>query len=496
MWRSKMNNPNAVYTGFMKGLGAAALLLLAAPGATAGTIGPDAFGYVASDATTYSFVDIAATGVAVLRGADDDKAEVNLGFTFQFYGKNFTSLCVSTNGLISLGGCNVAFANQDLTTTSPQGDLPSIAPFWTDLTFAAPGAGAVYYQTLGAPGNRQFVVQWNNAYPINAPEGITFQVIFYESSHRILFQYKDVTAAGSPASLGGQATIGIRDTNGQANGRRVQWSYNAPVLKNGLALEFEPLGASPVNLGAAGPRYWAVLSLGRPTALSISGNATVTGSVPHVGGAASSAVAITGAAQINGKLWRSSASTLTKSGKSVIAGGVVTGPAADAMLQQAVTDALMASTTAAALGPTLPGPSTINITNPSGSLTITGGPGLNVLRLTDLTITNATVTLNAPAGATFVINVSGRFVLSGPSSIRLAGGLMPFSVIYNVTGTGADISITGGAPDPLVQTQVNGVILAPNRNIYIAADRPIIGEVIGGGAKLTIEGNAAVNNPF
>jgi choice-of-anchor A domain-containing protein len=491
-----MNNPSAVYTGFMKSLGAAALFLLAAPGATAGTIGPDAFGYVASDATTYSFVDIAATGVAVLKGADDDKAEVNLGFTFQFYGRNFTGVCVSTNGLISLGGCNIDFANQDLTTTSPRGDLPSIAPLWTDLTFAAPGAGAVYYQTLGAPGNRQFVVQWNNAYPINAPEGITFQVIFYESSHRILFQYRDVTAAGSPASLGGQATIGIRDTNGQANGRRLQWSYNAPVLKNDMALEFALVGGTPVDLGAAGPRYWAVLSLGRPTTLSMSGSASVTGNVPNVGGAASSTVIMSGTARIDGKLWRSSSAKLTQSGKSVIAGGVVTGPAADAMLQQAVTDALGASAIAAALAPTLPGPSSITITNPSGNLTISGGPGRNVLRLTDLLITNGTLTLSAPPGGTFVINVSGRFALSGPSSVRIAGGLMPLGVLFNVTGAGSDVAISGGSPDPQVVNQVNGIILAPSRGVSITATRPITGELISGGANIILAGQCQINNMF
>jgi len=489
-----MSKRDTVETKRLRGVGAAVGMLLAMASGQAASIGPDAFGYVASDATVYSFVDIASTGMGVLAGADDDKAIVNIGFAFQFYGKTYTSVCVSTNGLISFGGCNLAFANQDLTASSPPGNLPTVAPFWNDLTFAEAGSGAIHYQTLGTAPNRRFVVQWTNAYPINAPEGITFQVILFESSDRILFQYKDVNAgAGSPVSLGGRATVGIRDTNGQANGRRLQWSYNVPVLKNSMALEFAPVGGTPVDLGAAGPRHWAVLSLGRPTALSLAGTAVVTGRVADVGGAASSTVSVSGQARIDGKVWISTSAKLDRSGNGVIAGGVVSGAAADAKLQQAVSDALAASALAASLGATIPGTTAINLTSPSQVLTIPGGSGRNVVNLTDLVITSGTLTLQAPAGGTFVINVSRNFSVDGPGRIQVSGGMLPLGVLYNITGTGAEVTVSGGPTDGT--SKINGIILAPSRNIYIAP-RPVVGEVIGGGAKLTIEGQTQLTNPF
>ena len=234
-----MNNSRNCAWKFRLGMRLAFLGALAVIAAKGATIGPDAFGYVAKDDTAYSFVDISSTGVAVLAGADDDTALVNVGFPFSFYGQSYENVCIGSNGLLTFSGCNIAFANQDLTATRTPGDYPTIAPLWFDLTFAARGAGAVYYQTLGEPGDRQFVVQWQNGYPLNGSKGITFQAILHEAGGRIRFQYQDIDAgAGVPASFGGSATVGIRDAGGNAKGRCLQWSHKVPVLRNEQAILF------------------------------------------------------------------------------------------------------------------------------------------------------------------------------------------------------------------------------------------------------------------
>jgi hypothetical protein len=235
-----MNNYKICVQRFLIGVTLILLAFLASTAAWGSNIGPDTFGYQATDDTPYSFVDIASTGAAVLGGADDDKVSVNIGFTFSFYGKEYSSVCVSSNGLLSFGGCNpLDFANQDLSGSATAGDFPTIAPLWFDLTFAARGAGSVHYQTLGQPGSRRFVVQWQNAYVLNGSKGLTFQTILQEANAGILLQYLDIDAgAGSKASFGGAATIGIRDTAGQTSGRVLQWSYKVPVLRNGQAILF------------------------------------------------------------------------------------------------------------------------------------------------------------------------------------------------------------------------------------------------------------------
>src|SRR5437867_1862736 len=97
----------------------------------------DNFGYTATANVPFSYVDIAATGTSVLANADDATATLTLPFGFRFYNVTYTTLCASTNGLIAFAGCPTGdITNLDLTAQSPTGNLPLIAPFWMDLTFA------------------------------------------------------------------------------------------------------------------------------------------------------------------------------------------------------------------------------------------------------------------------------------------------------------------------------------------------------------------------
>jgi len=220
------------------------------------TNGPDAGGYTGTDATVYSFVDISggAGGASVLGGTDDGTVALTLPFAFRFYGQPYTLVCVSTNGALyfvtSDSACSTVldFANTDLSSVAPPGDLPSILPLWSDLTFQVVGAGAVFYQTIGTTGNRRFVVQWNNAYPQGSPDPVTFQVVLSESNNAVLFQYKTVgLGPGNPANNGGQATIGLHNTGAPANLQQIAWSYRVPVVGDSTALSFSLTNATAAD---------------------------------------------------------------------------------------------------------------------------------------------------------------------------------------------------------------------------------------------------------
>ena len=232
-----------------------ALLLLSPAFGT--TKGPDASGYTATDQTVYSFVDISAAGAgtSVLSGTDDGDVPLTLPFTFQFYGQPYTMVCVSANGALyfiaSATGCGAIndFANTDLTVAPPPNDPPALLPFWTDLTFQIPGSGSVFYQTLGNVGKRRFVVQWNNAYPQRSQTPVTFEVVLFEATNRILFQYQNVDLGqADPNNDAGRATIGIHNSGGLANGQQLAWSYDAPVIANSTALQFSPQIACEANV--------------------------------------------------------------------------------------------------------------------------------------------------------------------------------------------------------------------------------------------------------
>lgn len=220
------------------------------------TKGPDAGNYTATDSAVYSFIDLTAGGgsASVLSGIDDGVSLLTLPFAFQFYGTSYTLACVSANGIVSFvtspSACTATsdFVNTDLSSTAPPGDRPSIVPYWTDLTFQVSGAGAVYYQTQGAPGSQQFILQWSNAYLQNSPNQVTFEVVLSEGSNQILFQYQTADfGQGTAGTDGSLATVGIRDAGGQSNGREIAWSYNAPVLGNSTAILFSTAGAGQVS---------------------------------------------------------------------------------------------------------------------------------------------------------------------------------------------------------------------------------------------------------
>jgi len=238
--------------------------LLAGRSGFAATRGPDAAGYTATDATVYSFVDIAgASGAAsILSGIDDGTAVLTLPFAFRFYGVDYSQVCVSSNGALyfitSSAACSgfVDFGNTDPTATVTPSDLPSLFPFWSDLSFQVSGAGAVFYQTAGTAGSRRFVIQWDKAYPQDSPNPVTFQVILMEGTNGILFQYKEVDlGSGNAASRGGEATVGIRNIGAPSNLQQIAWSFDATVIANESAVLFSRASSLPPSIAVTGGTF-------------------------------------------------------------------------------------------------------------------------------------------------------------------------------------------------------------------------------------------------
>ncbi len=227
----------------------------------AGTQGPDAGGYSVTDSAAYSFVDVSAGGASILAGSDDDTALLQLPFPFTLYSTTYTWICVSTNGAAWLitdpAACQqmagIDFANADLTAASSPHDLAAILPLWSDLEFVSPGAGSVFYQTIGSTGSRRYVIQWNKAFPQGSARPVTFEAILSELGNTITFQYQTVVlGGGNPASAGATATVGIRNMGGRDSGQQLQWSYKSGVVADSSALAFT-LGGGPLPVVLTSP---------------------------------------------------------------------------------------------------------------------------------------------------------------------------------------------------------------------------------------------------
>lgn len=211
------------------------LIVIALPG-NATTIGPDTFGYFATD-SPFHFVDITGTGTRILAASDDDTQTADLGFLFSFYGTEYSQGCISANGLIAFGGCDPSAAHVDLSTTGTFNNLPTIAALWDDWQFFTPGTDAVYLQTTGLPGSQLFIVEWSQAkgnFPYS-PGTATFEAILSEGTGNILLQYLNADTQDF-RQFGGNSTVGIRDIDGEMSGRNLVWSYNAPALSNATSV--------------------------------------------------------------------------------------------------------------------------------------------------------------------------------------------------------------------------------------------------------------------
>lgn len=237
----------------------------------------DAFGYTASSSVPFSYIDVSGTGTSVLANTDDGTATLALPFGFRFYGTTYTSLCVSSNGLIVFGGCPTDdMTTRDLTAQPTPANLPVIAPFWMDLTFAVPGAGSVFYQTLGNVGSRQFVVQWNNVHALNGADSLNFEVLLQENTNTVLFQYNKVDSGDANVNLGAGATVGIAGPNAVSTGYRYQWSRNVAVISDNEAILFTPPpAAAPVDVSASVSVTTSAFTYNRLTQM-YSGTITIT----------------------------------------------------------------------------------------------------------------------------------------------------------------------------------------------------------------------------
>jgi hypothetical protein len=104
----------------------------------------------------------------------------------------------------------------------------------------------------------------------------------------------------------------------------------------------------------------------------------------------------------------------------------------------------------------------------SGATTITGQSGLNVINVAN--INNAPLTLNGPANATFVFNVSGT--MQENQAMTLLGGVTASDILFNFLGTSGNVLSTSGGD------RLFGTFLATNGGGFQFSNLNLTGELI------------------
>jgi hypothetical protein len=140
---------------------------------------------------------------------DDCAESVSLPFSFSFFGTEYSSINISSNGLLTFGDisdsskCSMVI---EMPGSFCEGSPPSIACFWDDLDTTA--SGDIYYDTIGTAPFRKFVIQYVNVGRVGASGAVNFEILLHETTNLIQCNYGYSTLS-SNFKDGKTASVGI-----------------------------------------------------------------------------------------------------------------------------------------------------------------------------------------------------------------------------------------------------------------------------------------------
>ena len=221
--------------------------------------GPDNHGYMAYDRfdvpelPVFDWVEICpdsgGPGTLVPFVIDDQVLHYELPFTFQYYGVEYDSFTISSNGWLGMGiVTETDYSNSGIPDSD--GPSPMIASYWEDLSPQRTNSGGVWYWYDET--NHLYIVEFNHVEQF-APTGNfeTFQTIFYDPAHyptitgdgRMKMQYKEMSAASQ-----NEGTMGIEnqsETDGIEYFFDEDYDIHAAPIINGCAVIYTTPSSAP-----------------------------------------------------------------------------------------------------------------------------------------------------------------------------------------------------------------------------------------------------------
>ncbi|WP_169577871.1 T9SS type A sorting domain-containing protein [Salisaeta longa] len=205
---------------------------------------------------TFDWIDISSTGIDRIGALSDNSVigPFDLGFTFRFFGQDYTQYWISSNGWIAFS--DPGGEAESFNSIIPDADAPNalVAWFWDDLDPSDTDVTGrhLYVQTTTVNGVDAHVITFEH-YPEHGADAdgwITAQVVLLagpdaSTNGAIKLQYK---AHGASIYLEG-ATVGIENASG---GNGLQYRYDntgGPLFGSPLAVQIGPdATALPVEL--------------------------------------------------------------------------------------------------------------------------------------------------------------------------------------------------------------------------------------------------------
>lgn len=183
---------------------------------------------------TYAWTDISSGSTALNLDDDASSTAITLPGTFTYFGTDFTTVRINSNGFLFFGTTNFTTANMVLPFEGrPNNDVMALGE---DLNPALGAQGTVYHRTTGS----QLIVQyhqvqhWINGFPE------TFQIILDTATDTITYQYHTLSQPEF-------TTAGVEDSTGTVG--QLYSFRNSKNLVAGRAVRFTPATGTNVNWG-------------------------------------------------------------------------------------------------------------------------------------------------------------------------------------------------------------------------------------------------------
>ena len=183
--------------------------------------------------------------VAIATGDDVYSGTIPLGFTFNFFGNDYTECRISSNGWFSFTLNETAGYNPAAAIPNANSPLNAVLAVHSDLNPST--CGDVRYATYGSAPCRQFVVSWNSVCQFSCTsQQVSAQAVLYEGTNVI-----ELYLANRQSCAWGNATMGIQNIDGTVgiaapgyntgnwNANNIAFRYSSSEVVDGTTLWYE-----------------------------------------------------------------------------------------------------------------------------------------------------------------------------------------------------------------------------------------------------------------
>lgn len=196
--------------------------------------------------TTPSTIPLVAPGTN--DPSDKGRATIALGFTMPFYGRTYSQITVTANGVAFFEPSSAPNSTADFSSNSliPSGAEPNgvLAPLWDDL-WGNNANSALRSQAVTGPNGQGMAIEWFHWNRAFGAFDLTFQIRVWQNGI-VEYFYGPLTGSGTTAMT---ATVGIEAPNGTAG------TYGLTGCTNGCAIaSFDPTSSgTPISYLRFGP---------------------------------------------------------------------------------------------------------------------------------------------------------------------------------------------------------------------------------------------------